>query len=192
MNEACTTCGAGGCQLMAGGAGGVEPLPWALRRRLTPIARSARRTVKRLYWDFRRLLKSVVQRLWPSCPVLRKSGPDRREASPGPAAPAAADIGPGDRVRVRSRAEIEATLDETGRCRGCGFLEPMAAFCGREFRVVRRIERFFDEKTWRMLRCRNIVILDGVFCDGSGHPDTRGCDRMCYFFWRTEWLERLD
>jgi hypothetical protein len=42
-----------------------------------------------------------------------------------------------------------------------------------------------------MLKCRNIVLLENVYCDGSGHPDTRGCDRMCFFFWRTEWLERV-
>jgi hypothetical protein len=93
-------------------------------------------------------------------------------------------------VRVRPWIEIARTLDRHSRCNGCAFLEPMRAFCGREFRVVRCVERFFDEQRWRMLKVRNIVLLDGVHCDGSGHPDTAGCDRMCLYFWRTEWLER--
>jgi hypothetical protein len=97
----------------------------------------------------------------------------------------------GDRVRVRSGEEIGRTLDRWGRCGGCKFQEPMYRYCGREFRVAKRVTRFFDEARQRMLRCKNIVLLEGVYCDGSGDPATIGCDRMCFFFWRTEWLERV-
>jgi len=97
----------------------------------------------------------------------------------------------GDRVRVRSLAAIQQTLDACGRCHGCAFLEPMSRACGGEFRVLQVVERFFDEARWRMLRCENVVLLDGLYCDGSGHPDTNGCDRRCSYFWRGEWLERL-
>ncbi|MCY2954889.1 MAG: hypothetical protein NTU53_23405 [Planctomycetota bacterium] len=57
--------------------------------------------------------------------------------------------------------------------------------------MAKRVDRFFDEARWRMLKCRGVVLIDGAYCDGSGHPDTRGCDRMCFFFWRTEWLEKV-
>jgi hypothetical protein len=56
--------------------------------------------------------------------------------------------------------------------------------------VLKVVERFYDEVQGRMLRCKNVVFLDGVYCDGSGHPDTHGCDRTCFSFWRTEWLEK--
>ncbi len=95
----------------------------------------------------------------------------------------------GDIVRVRSLEQIRETLDANGGCHGCAFLEPMARYCGQELRVAKCLQRFFDEKRWRMLKCRNVVLLEGAFCDGSGHPDTLGCDRMCLFFWRIEWLE---
>jgi hypothetical protein len=112
------------------------------------------------------------------------------EAEPRPEPQSVAECHVGDRVRVRTVAEITATLDVHGRLNGCTFLEPMAQFCGREFQVARCVRHFFDEARWRMVRCRHVVLLEGAHCDGSGHPDTQGCDRMCFFFWRTEWLER--
>jgi hypothetical protein len=43
-----------------------------------------------------------------------------------------------------------------------------------------------------MLKARNIVLLERVYCDGSGTLETQGCDRMCFYFWRTEWLEKIE
>ncbi|HET9554975.1 MAG TPA: hypothetical protein VFP50_18560 [Anaeromyxobacteraceae bacterium] len=113
-------------------------------------------------------------------------------AAPQAALPAlpAADVEAGDRVRVRPRAEIEATLDAGGALCGCFFAPQMFAWCGREVTVAARVHRFFDERRWRMLRARNMVLLEGVLCDGRPFGDIEGCDRRCYYFWRTEWLER--
>ena len=99
---------------------------------------------------------------------------------------------PGDRVRVRTLEEILATLDTEGRCDGCYFVRSMARHCGQEFPVLKVVERYYDEKQRRMLRCRNTVFLEGACCDGACHPDTTGCDRTCLSFWRAEWLEKLD
>jgi uncharacterized Fe-S cluster-containing radical SAM superfamily protein len=90
---------------------------------------------------------------------------------------------------VRSRAEIEATLDASGALNGCLFMPQMYDQCGRTLRVDGLVERFFDERRWRMLRCHQLVRLEGIFCDGTVTADTRGCDRRCFCFWRTEWLE---
>ena len=57
--------------------------------------------------------------------------------------------------------------------------------------MLRVVDRFFDERRWRMLRAHGMVILEGVHCDGASLPDTAGCDRMCFYFWRSEWLERI-
>lgn len=159
----------GHCQLIANTAG-AEPLHWCAARRVRGLGRRARRLLARCF----------------RCSAA--------ETTPSPAAAESdirCELASGDWVRVRSRAEIQQTLGPDARCGGCAFLEPMTRYCGGEFRVARRVERFFDEARWRMLKCRNTVLLEGVYCDGSGHPDTRGCDRLCFFFWRTEWLERI-
>jgi hypothetical protein len=35
-----------------------------------------------------------------------------------------------------------------------------------------------------------VAILDGVICNGT--EDFGPCDRSCFFFWREEWLEKVD
>jgi hypothetical protein len=133
-------------------------------------------------WYLKRRLSNLARRL------------ARRPAAPPAAAPRATfpplEVSAGDRVRVRSRQEIEASLDGAGMLAGCWFAPQMFEHCGREFTVVTRVERFFDERRWRMLKARHMVLLEGVFCDGRSLADTGGCDRRCHFFWRTEWLER--
>jgi CelD/BcsL family acetyltransferase involved in cellulose biosynthesis len=101
-------------------------------------------------------------------------------------------LGPGDKVRVRPLGQIRETLDENGCCQGCPFTRPMAGYCGRKLRVLKRVGRYYDEGKRQMLRCRNVVLLEGARCDGSRQTDAGGCNRMCLLFWRTEWLERLN
>jgi hypothetical protein len=162
----------GHCQLIESTLG-TEPVRWYLARRARGLGRRMKRLVAR----------------------LRQTDPATAQRTQLPAeasnSRANVELTAGDWIRVRSRAEIQQMLDADGRRGGCAFLEPMARYCGQEFRVARRVEHFFDEARWRMLKCRSVVLLEGVHCDGSGHPDTRGCDRLCYFFWRTEWLERV-
>lgn len=140
-------------------------------------------------WYFRRRLRGAWRKL--AGRLSRRGG--------GPAAPAAPPasaeppvLSAGDRVRVRSSDEIRRTLDASGSVKGCAFGAGMYQYCGRELRVARVVHHFFDEARFRMLRARSMVLLEGVHCDGSGLPDTRGCDRMCFYFWRTEWLEKLE
>jgi hypothetical protein len=161
------------CQIMAN-TPGTEPLRWYLARR----ARGLGRRTKRLF--------EPLLRLGRAAPTPATVPAERQTAA------ACGELAIDDRVRVRPLEQIRATLDAAGRCGGCAFLEPMARYCGQELRVARRVERFFDERRWRMLKCTNVVLLQGVYCDGSGHPDTRGCDRRCFFFWRAEWLMRVN
>jgi hypothetical protein len=93
----------------------------------------------------------------------------------------------GDLVRVRSREEIQATLDRWRSLKGCGFLGEMAVYCGTTQRVLKRVERFIDERDYRSKKASGIVLLEGVLCSGGGN-----CDRACFFFWREEWLEKLE
>lgn len=102
---------------------------------------------------------------------------------------------PGELVWVRPLAEILATLDTRQRCHGLPFMPAvMSRFCGRTFVVKRRVERFFDERSWRMLRLHNVVILEDACCEPA--PDTgdpwAGCARSCFCFWSEHWLERCN
>ncbi len=159
-----------GCQLEAfpavmeaGPPSREEPWSWYVRRRFTALVRK----------------------------LLARMQPGRGGSAPAPNL-TAPELRAGDRVRVRSADAIRGTLDEAGARRGCSFGIGMYQFCGREYRVAKVVERFFDEARWRMLKARNLVLLEGVHCDGSSTPDTLGCDRMCFYFWRTEWLQKLD
>ncbi len=161
-----------GCQLERfpgvlerGAPGRDEPWSWYVRRR----GRNALRRLGRL--------------LRPEVAAASGAG-----ACPFPAA----QLRTGDLVRVRPAEEIRRTLDARGGVKGCSFGTGMYQYCGRELRVARTVHRFFDEARFRMLRARDMVILEGIHCDGSDLADTRGCDRMCAYFWRTEWLERVE
>ena len=112
---------------------------------------------------------------------------------PDPAVPPPLGLQEGERVRVKTMEQIRATLDPVGDCQGLGFMPIQAGFCGREFTVGKRVERFFDERTRRMLRIRHTVILDGVYCEppAGGPDDYSGCHRTCFLFWKEAWLERV-
>jgi len=97
---------------------------------------------------------------------------------------------PGDRVRIKSKEEIVATLDSNARNRGLSFDGEMLAYCGTETRVLSQVNRIISEKTGRMLRLPNdCVILDGVICKGTYN---HFCPRNIYPYWREIWLERLE
>jgi hypothetical protein len=88
---------------------------------------------------------------------------------------------------VLSEEEILSTLDSTGRYHGLGFMPEMRKFCGKKFKVLKRVEKMMIEGKG-MRKLRPTVILEGVFCDGEAHG---GCQRTCYCFWREGWLKRV-
>jgi hypothetical protein len=119
----------------------------------------------------------------------------RRIASPS-GDPVALPLGlqPGERVRVKPGADIRATLDGHGRYEGLGYMSAtMDRYCGGTYTVLRRVDRFFDERTQRMLKLKNTVILDEVYCEPEPQAEERiaGCNRMCFLFWKEAWLERI-
>jgi hypothetical protein len=99
------------------------------------------------------------------------------------------DIKPGDKVRVKDRRAVEATLDEWGSTRGCGFMQEMWQYCGTEKRVYKKVEQFLDERDYKLKRCKNIYLLEGCICNGT--EGFGRCDRSCFYFWRAEWLEKI-
>lgn len=111
-------------------------------------------------------------------------------ACSGVRTPTAEALQPGDLVRVRSKEEIRATLDNWNQRRGCAFLEEMWPYCGTQQRVFKRVERFLDERDYITKRCKGIVLLEGLICEGTKHFGP--CDRSCFYFWREEWLEKIE
>jgi len=95
----------------------------------------------------------------------------------------------GDWVRVRSIEEIQATLDDWKELKGCGFLANMWQYCGTSQRVLVSMQRFLDERDYKVKKCKGIILLEGVMCEGT--PVFGQCDRRCHFFWREEWLEKI-
>ena len=95
---------------------------------------------------------------------------------------------PGEWIEVKGRDEIEATLDSHGKHRGMAFVPEMAQFCGRRFRVAKRVDKMIDEGTGRMRKLRDTVALESVTCQGLAQ---RRCPRGCFHLWRETWLRRV-
>jgi hypothetical protein len=99
------------------------------------------------------------------------------------------DLQPGELVRIKSKEDILATLDENLLNRGMGFDEEMSRYCGSTHRVQSRVQRCIDEKTGRMLTMKSpCIVLEDVFCAGVYNAS---CPREFVPFWREIWLERV-
>ena len=112
---------------------------------------------------------------------------------PGSSPPAELDLQPGERVRVRSKQQIAATLDENGLNRRLSFDREMLPYCGRIMRVQDRVERIIEDKTGRMIKIpKDCIILEGGVCEGTRSAGRWFCPRQIYAFWREGWVERVD
>ena len=96
---------------------------------------------------------------------------------------------PGDLVRVRTQEQIVGTLSPERKNRGLSFDAEMAEYCGREYRVLARVNKIVDEKTGRMLDLQDCVMLEGVVCTGKHY---QYCPRSIYPYWREVWLELVE
>jgi hypothetical protein len=100
---------------------------------------------------------------------------------------------PGERVQIRNREEIAATLDVNSKNRGLWFDIEMTPFCGRTVTVQRRVERIVNERTGRMMRLPgDCIVLDGVSCSGDFSAGRLFCPRDIQSYWREIWLKRVE
>ncbi len=114
---------------------------------------------------------------------FHQAGPERNAPSQEALA-----LQPGELVEVKSVDEILATLDGNRRHKGLLWMTGMQKYCGRRYRVHRRVQRIILESDGEMRNMRNTVLLEGVLCDGR---EFGGCDRCCFHFWREVWLKRI-
>lgn len=143
-----------------------------------------------IIWQFRNRLKRFAKWRWyyiqQTWRKLTKPGTDAAEDLEATSSP----LKSGDKVRVKSREEILALLDPWLEQKGCGFMDEMWVYCGTEQVVRNRVERFMDEATLRMRTSKGIVLLEGLMCEGT--IDFGRCDRACFYFWREEWLTKIE
>jgi len=66
----------------------------------------------------------------------------------------------------------------------------MRPYCRTQQTVLKPLERFFDEREYALKKAKGLVLLQDVMCQGVALSGR--CDRSCFFFWRVEWLEKLD
>ena len=157
-------------------------------------------------WSLWRVLRGLpfeLLNLWQTFsrkhlpPALRIAGGRRYPFVRGPhpvekgATPVAKlDLRPGEMVRVKSKKEIEATLDHENANRGLIFDGMMSIYCGRTARVLARVERLVDEHTGKLIEIKSdCIILEGFVCSGDYY---RFCPRAIYSYWREIWLERVE
>jgi hypothetical protein len=140
-----------------------------------------------IMWQFRNRLKRFLKRRFSYLRnrFIRTNQGARLSMKPvlGTVRPA---FKAGQHVRVKTREEIQATLDTWNHLKGCGFMEEMWQYCGTRQQVLKPVERFLDESDYRVKKAKGIVLLEGVHCLGT--IDFGRCDRNCYYFWRVEWL----
>ena len=96
----------------------------------------------------------------------------------------------GDRVQVRSAAEILKTLDDDGELDALPFMPEMVKLIGHQLTVDCRAESVCDTvNNWgTSRRMIDTVLLDDPRCDGSGHG---GCQAECRPYWKEAWLQRV-
>jgi hypothetical protein len=99
------------------------------------------------------------------------------------------NLQPGEWVEVRSIDEIYQSLDERRKYKGVIFMPEMERFCGKKFKVFKKVEIIKLESTMEIRKLKTPpVLLEGVYCDGEYHD---GCDRACFHFWMDPWLKRV-
>ena len=133
--------------------------------------------------------------------VLRAMHGDEWLRGPHERAPVVSlNLEPGESVRIKSRSEIEATLDHERTNRGLGVCWEMTRCFGGQAEVRHRVDRMIDEQTGQMREISNTVALRNIRKKRATMPDsqclcrneTGDCPRGELMYWREIWLERAN
>jgi len=103
------------------------------------------------------------------------------------------NLQPGELVRIKPYREILETLNAQNRNRGLYFDAEEVPYCGRTYRVLRRVERIVNERNGKMQQMKVPgIILDSVICEARYSECRLFCPRSIYSYWREIWLERAN
>lgn len=97
----------------------------------------------------------------------------------------------GDMVKVLAYSQISSTLDDRGSFKGLLFQEPMTKYCNNTYKVLKIPQYVLDEGGRKINKCKDVVILRGLYCDGKGMTKHEGCDMCCLHYWKTDWLRKI-
>ena len=103
--------------------------------------------------------------------------------------PTALPLQPGDWVQIRSKKDILSTLNGWKCFEGCRFMDEMWVYCGKKYKVMKNVHRILDERSMKIRKCKNVVLLEELMCNGSW--PFGDCDRSCYFLWKEAWLTKI-
>jgi hypothetical protein len=102
------------------------------------------------------------------------------------------NLQPGELVRVKSHKEILRTLNTRAQNRGMGWDAELVPYCGKTYRVLKRVTKIVNEKTGEMQEMKSpCIILDSVVCQSRYSNCRMFCPRSIYSYWREIWLERI-
>jgi hypothetical protein len=96
----------------------------------------------------------------------------------------------GDRVKVLSYSQIRSTLNDEGCFKGLPFQEPMKRYCDNTYSVLKIPQYLLDQGGRKINRCKDLVILRGLYCNGKGMVTHEGCDMCCLHYWKMDWLKK--
>ena len=151
-----------------------------------PLYVRANLRAKKVYLDLKLSLISQFRQIFPKKDVERITNITSSHSSVNNDL----NLQPGECVQVLSIDEISATLDQKRKFKGLYFMPEMEKFCGKKFKVFKKVEIIKLESTGEVRKLRSpSVFLEGVYCNGERHE---GCDRACFHFWREAWLKRID
>jgi hypothetical protein len=97
----------------------------------------------------------------------------------------------GDMVKVLSYFQIKSTLNDKGYFKGLSFQESMEKYCNNTYEVLKIPQYVLDKGGRKINRCKDVVILRGLYCDGKGMLLEEGCDMCCLHYWKTDWLKKM-
>jgi len=117
-----------------------------------------------------------------------------RETTPA----ASLGLKPGDKVRIKSRAEMVGTLNQRRRNRGMSISSRMTLYCEGQAEVLDRLDRMIDERSGLMREMRDTVTLKNLRRSSSVASASEclcenvlgDCPRGEPMYWREIWLER--
>lgn len=166
---------------MAEPGGDAEPVKLPLRGRVRLLLRrsfspSVKRKVKKYLNSFVVLLSSLSRKSEDQTDRVTDITPIK--------------FNPGEQVYIKSKDQIQLTLNHWNELKGCSFLPEMWQYCETTQKVLQPVTRFVDERDSRVKKVKGVYLLEGVNCHGF---ELYGrCDRACFYFWREEWLSPIN
>lgn len=91
-------------------------------------------------------------------------------------------------TRVRSVAEIKATLDAGNARHGLLFMPEMYAYAGQRFPTRRKVRQVLDGGQ-QVPVSEPIYLLEGLYCSGAIIEQNGPCQRACRLLWHEDWLQ---